>query len=291
MEGLEAWQRHRRRPSVRRRPKARFGWENVPRLSGIGGGLIEVCRLWLPVPLALGERLRTPNLANLDDSLSWVSWEDLPTNMQDRQKQAGKQASKQTTRPGVGIAISVGRTVFGVGSSTSRDTHSRTSRHAQAVEIWGEGESGGSKGRSAAINDRTQETGLETPAVRGFGLVSQAWRLGAGGLDSGSRRKRVRLGSALLAGGRKRRSSQVPCAPGGGVGWAAHGGCLGGWVRCWWAGWARGGLALLSAPLEPRSWKYRLCTDGAPCTPGHTPGHPQGWDVSTDLSVWQPGQG
>lgn len=68
------------------------------------GGLIEVCRLWLPVPLALGERLRTPNLANLDDSLSWASWEDLPTHMQDK-TETGRQTGGQTNDGSQGVGM------------------------------------------------------------------------------------------------------------------------------------------------------------------------------------------
>lgn len=156
--GLEAWQRHRRRPSVRRRPKARFGWKNVPRLSGIWRGVSSrPAGSGFRLPLALGERLRTPNLVNLDDSLSW---EDLPTQMQETQKQAGKQAGKQTTRQAVGAAILEGGLCAGVSGWKLMGTHSCTGRV------------GGGNGRSAAIKDRQQteeEMGLETPAVRRCG--------------------------------------------------------------------------------------------------------------------------
>lgn len=92
----------------------------------------------------------------------------------------------------------------------------------------------------------------------------------AGGL--GSSRRRVRLGSALQQAGRRAEEKELPSAL-----------CVEGWsgLGCtWWmlgrvgsmlVGWVGSvGFALLSAPLEPWSWKYRLCTDGAPCTPGHT---------------------
>ena len=137
--------------------------------------------------------------------------------------------------------------------------------------------------------------GLETPAVRRFGQSGLA-SLGPGGRGAwaAAAAERGKKGSARFcsaAGGRKRRSSPAPCALRGGAGWAAHGGCLGWWIRCWWVWWARWACLAVHPPWSPCPWKYRLCTDGAPCTPGHTPGHPQGWDVSTDLSVWQPGQG
>lgn len=61
-------------------------------------------------------------------------------------------------------------------------------------------------------------------------------------------KKRVRLGSAQLQAGGREGAPKVPRAPRGGVGWAAHGGCLGGWVRCWWAYVDSVGFALLSAP-------------------------------------------
>lgn len=98
--------------------------------------------------------------------------------------------------------------------------------------------------------------GLETPAVRrcALGPVSQSGRPGARGKRANGQQqgeKRVRLGSALAAGGRKRRSSPAPCAPRGGVGWAAHGGCLGRWVRCWWAGWARWACLAVPPPWSP----------------------------------------
>lgn len=103
--------------------------------------------------------------------------------MQDRQKQAGKQAGKQTTRPGVGIAVLVGSTAFGVGSSTLSDTLAHVTHRPQR---WGRESREGSRGGLRPSNDRTQETGLETPAVRGFDLVSQAWRLGAGSWEPGA---------------------------------------------------------------------------------------------------------
>lgn len=85
----------------------------------------------------------------------------------------------------------------------------------------------------------------------------------------------------------------MPCAP---RGWSGLG-CT------WWMLWAGGfdagwayvdsvGFALLSAPpgalVVEVPAVYRCCPLH---TWAHTPGHPQGWDVSTDLSVWQPGQG
>lgn len=110
-----------------------------------------------------------------------------------------------------------------------------------------EGEREGGLRRSTTGQDRTQvrqeETGLETPAVRRL-----CAGLGSSGLGMAAAEKKGSARFCSAAGGRKRRSSQVPRAPRGGVGWAAHGGCLGGWVRCWWAYVDSVGFALLSAP-------------------------------------------
>lgn len=86
----------------------------------------------------------------------------------------------------------------------------------------------------------------------------------------------------------------MPCAP---RGWSGLG-CT--WWMLWAGGFDAGGLmwtrwafALLSAPPWSPGRGSTGCVQMLPPAHlgTHTPGHPQGWDVSTDLSVWQPGQG
>lgn len=146
------------------------------------------------------------------------------------------------------------------------------------VEVGGGGRQsrkGARGGRSAAINDSAQETGLETPAVRRFGLVSSG--LAPEGRGPGQQQEK---GSARFllccrrAGGQAGGREGAPkCPVRRGVEWAGlH--MVDAWAGGFDAGglgmWARWACLAVRPPLEPRSWKYRPCTDAAPCTPGHT---------------------
>lgn len=156
-----------------------------------------------------------------------------------------------------------------------------------------EGEREGGLRRSTTGQDRTgHKPGRKRRDLKPRQSVDSvlAWAVQAWAWQQ--QKKRVRLGSAQLqAGGRE---GAPKCPVHRGVEWAGlH------MVDAWAGGFDAGGLmwtrwALPCCPPPPGALVvevpavYRCCPLH---TWAHTPGHPQGWDVSTDLSVWQPGQG